>query len=175
MTPEHAKAARQLLGWSRSDLAGYVGVSERIIGKYENGLTASHLNCGLLRSAFEFRRRRIHRRERRRGGREVAQRGRIGRTAYAETVRSEGVPAWEGSGMTLTPDQVKAGRELAGWSRLKLAARVNVCDQTIRRYERGEAAAATLDLMMVRQILELAGVEFIGGEAEARLRKATAE
>ena len=80
--------------------------------------------------------------------------------------------------MMLTPDQVKAGRELAGWSRLKLAARVNVCDETIRRYERGGRAAATLDLMMVRQILELAGVEFIvekGGEAAARLRKATAE
>ena len=55
--------------------------------------------------------------------------------------------------MTLTPDQVKAGRELAGWSRLRLAARVNVCDETIRRYERGGRAAATLDLMMVRQIL----------------------
>jgi ribosome-binding protein aMBF1 (putative translation factor) len=41
--------------------------------------------------------------------------------------------------MTLTPDQVKVGRELAGWSRLKLAARVNVCDETIRRYERADA------------------------------------
>ena len=59
------------------------------------------------------------------------------------------------------PRSVKAGRELAGWSRLKLAARVNVCDGTIRRYERGGRAAATLDLMMVRQILESAGVEFI--------------
>ena len=76
--------------------------------------------------------------------------------------------------MTLTPDQVKAGRELAGWSRLKLAARVNVCDETIRRYERGKGAAATLDLMMVRQILESAGVEFIAENREGsgvRLRK----
>jgi ribosome-binding protein aMBF1 (putative translation factor) len=78
--------------------------------------------------------------------------------------------------MTLTPDQVKFGRELAGWSRMKLAARVNVCDQTIRRYERGEGAAATLDLMMVRQNLESAGVDFIaenGGGAGVRLRKVT--
>jgi hypothetical protein len=30
-----------------------MAVSERIIGKYENGLTASHLNRGLLRSTFE--------------------------------------------------------------------------------------------------------------------------
>ena len=80
--------------------------------------------------------------------------------------------------MTLTPDQVKAGRELAGWSRLRLAARVNVCDETIRRYERGGRAAATLDLMMVRQILEFAGVEFIaenGDQPGVRLRKGKVE
>jgi ribosome-binding protein aMBF1 (putative translation factor) len=53
ITPKLASAARALLGWSRSDLARYMAVSERIIGKYENGLTASHLNRGLLRSTFE--------------------------------------------------------------------------------------------------------------------------
>ena len=53
ITPKLASAARALLGWSRSELAGHVGVGERIIGKYENGLTASHLNRGLLRSTFE--------------------------------------------------------------------------------------------------------------------------
>jgi ribosome-binding protein aMBF1 (putative translation factor) len=53
LTPELASAARALLGWSRSDLARHVHVSERIIGKYENGLTASHLNIALLRSTFE--------------------------------------------------------------------------------------------------------------------------
>ena len=53
MTPKRASAARALLGWSRSDLAGYVHVSERIIGKYENGLSASHLNLSLLRAALE--------------------------------------------------------------------------------------------------------------------------
>ena len=53
ITREHARAARALLGWSRSDLARHVHVSERIIGKYENGLSASHLNRSLLRSTFE--------------------------------------------------------------------------------------------------------------------------
>jgi transcriptional regulator with XRE-family HTH domain len=53
ITPELASAARALLGWSRCDLARQVHVSERIIGKYENGLRASHLNLGLLRSTFE--------------------------------------------------------------------------------------------------------------------------
>jgi predicted transcriptional regulator len=53
ITPELASAARALLCWSRSDLARHVHVSERIIGKYEHGLRASHLNLGLLRSTFE--------------------------------------------------------------------------------------------------------------------------
>jgi predicted transcriptional regulator len=53
ITPELASAARALLGWSRSDLAQHVHVSERMIGKYENGLSASHLNLGSLRSTFE--------------------------------------------------------------------------------------------------------------------------
>jgi hypothetical protein len=53
ITPELASAARALLGWSRSDLAQHVYVSERIIGKYENGLSVSHLNLGSLRSTFE--------------------------------------------------------------------------------------------------------------------------
>ena len=53
ITPELASAARALLGWSRSNLARHVHVSERIIGKYENGLRASHLNRSLLRSTFE--------------------------------------------------------------------------------------------------------------------------
>jgi len=84
--------------------------------------------------------------------------------------------------MTLTPDQVKAGRLLLGWTVPRLAARIGarvaVSENTIRRYEAGKGAAATLDLMMVRQILESAGVEFIaenGGESGARLRKAAAE
>jgi transcriptional regulator with XRE-family HTH domain len=82
--------------------------------------------------------------------------------------------------MTLTPDQVKAGRQLLGWTRARLSARVGarvaVSENTIRRYEAGEGAAATLDLVAVRQVLESAGVEFIadlGGRAGVRLRKAT--
>jgi transcriptional regulator with XRE-family HTH domain len=54
ITLKQAVAARALLGWSRSDLAARVGVSEWIIGKYENGLRASHLSLDLLRSTFEY-------------------------------------------------------------------------------------------------------------------------
>ena len=42
ITPELVSTARALLGWSRSDLARHVHVSELIIGKYENDLRPSH-------------------------------------------------------------------------------------------------------------------------------------
>jgi len=64
------------------------------------------------------------------------------------------------------------------WTRARLSARVGarvaVSENTIRRYEAGEGAAATLDLVAVRQILESAGVEFIEENGEGpgvRLRK----
>jgi transcriptional regulator with XRE-family HTH domain len=75
----------------------------------------------------------------------------------------------------LTPEQVKAARELLGWTRVRLAFRAGVVSEnTIRRYEAGEGAAATLDLVAVRQILESAGVIFVEENGEGpgvRLRK----
>jgi hypothetical protein len=68
--------------------------------------------------------------------------------------------------MTLTPVQLRGGRELVGWSRVKPAARVDVCDETIHRYQRGECVAATLNLLNVRQTLEAAGIEFIAENRE---------
>ena len=37
LTPEQVKAARQLLGWSQSDLAGHVGVSTKTVWVFEAG------------------------------------------------------------------------------------------------------------------------------------------
>jgi transcriptional regulator with XRE-family HTH domain len=74
----------------------------------------------------------------------------------------------------LTPERIKAARELLGWSRARLACRAGATEGTFRRYEDGEGAAATLDLMMVRQALESAGVEFVeehGDVPVVRLRK----
>jgi hypothetical protein len=58
---------------------------------------------------------------------------------------------------------------------VRLAARANVGEGAIRRYEDGLGIAATLNLTTVRSALELVGVEFIaetGGGAGVRLTKA---
>jgi transcriptional regulator with XRE-family HTH domain len=54
LTPEQVKAARQLLGWSQSDLGGQVGRSASSIGAFELGKPKSpQLDLGLLRAALE--------------------------------------------------------------------------------------------------------------------------
>ena len=54
ITPEKVKAARRLLGWSRSVLAGYVGVSDTTVWAFESGKRrSSALNLDLVRAAFE--------------------------------------------------------------------------------------------------------------------------
>ena len=54
LTPEQAKAARQLLGWSLSDLAGHIGVSTTTVWVFESGKPRpSVLNLDLVRIALE--------------------------------------------------------------------------------------------------------------------------
>ncbi len=54
LTPEQLKAARQLLGWSQSDLAGHVGVSTKTVWVFEAGKPKpSVLNLDLVRAALE--------------------------------------------------------------------------------------------------------------------------
>jgi hypothetical protein len=75
----------------------------------------------------------------------------------------------------LTPGQVKAARELLGWTRVRLAARGNAGEGAIRRYENGRGIAATLNLTTVRSALESAGVIFVeenGDGPGVRIRKA---
>ena len=77
--------------------------------------------------------------------------------------------------MTVTPEQCKAGRELLGWSRIRLAFRVGVSEKTVLTFESGEPWSRPLDLGLVRERIEAAGVEFIGengGGAGVRLRNA---
>ncbi len=76
---------------------------------------------------------------------------------------------------TPTPEQVKAARQLLGWSVLKLATRVGVSESAIRLFELG-VNLAVLDLEAVRTVLESAGVEFIAENEEGpsvRLGKGT--
>jgi transcriptional regulator with XRE-family HTH domain len=76
--------------------------------------------------------------------------------------------------VTITPEQVRAARELLGWTSLKLALRVGVSEKAILAFEAGEQwspprSSTPLSPDLVRARLESAGVEFIA-ENEVRLR-----
>ena len=76
---------------------------------------------------------------------------------------------------TITPEQVKAARELLGWTLVRLAARADASELAVRRYENGRGIGGRIDLTSIREIFEAAGVEFIAensGGAGVRLRKA---
>jgi DNA-binding XRE family transcriptional regulator len=54
LTPEQTKAARRLLGWSRDDLAGHVGVSATTIWAFESRKRRSPaLSIALVRERLE--------------------------------------------------------------------------------------------------------------------------
>jgi ribosome-binding protein aMBF1 (putative translation factor) len=58
----------------------------------------------------------------------------------------------------ITPGQVRAARQLLGWWQSDLAKMVRVSEKSIRAFESGELS---LDLDLVREVLEDAGVEFV--------------
>jgi transcriptional regulator with XRE-family HTH domain len=73
----------------------------------------------------------------------------------------------------ITGVQMKMARAAIGWSVRDLAAKAGVHHNTISRIENGEASNKGT-LLLIRQTLESAGVEFIaenGGGAGVRLRK----
>jgi ribosome-binding protein aMBF1 (putative translation factor) len=94
----------------------------------------------------------------------------FGNSARMAARRAE---AEEGGEVTITPEQVKAARQLLGWSVLKLASCVGVSESAVRLFESG-VNLALLDLDAVRTVVEAAGVEFIAENGEGpgvRLRK----
>ena len=64
----------------------------------------------------------------------------------------------------LSSNQIRAARALLGWSGTDLADLSGVGITTLRRYElqRGIPSAHTSVLMMIKQTLESAGIEFTG-------------
>ena len=71
----------------------------------------------------------------------------------------------------VTPEQVKAGRELLGWSELDLAGKVGVSETAISLFEREKRRLLMVDTSQLRAALETAGVEFIhDGESGVRLK-----
>jgi transcriptional regulator with XRE-family HTH domain len=79
------------------------------------------------------------------------------------------------NGASLTPAQVRAARKLLGWWQSELANRVRVSEKAIRDFESGELSARPLDLELVREALEDAGIDFnaenAGGAPIVRLQK----
>ena len=77
-------------------------------------------------------------------------------------------------GAPITPEQVVAARRLLGWSASRLGTRVGVSAKTILAFEARTQWSPPLYLDLVRERLEIEGVEFIenGG---VRLRKGAIE
>ncbi len=77
--------------------------------------------------------------------------------------------------MTLSKEQIRAGRALIGLSASDLAERTGLGLSTIQRMEnRGTGSSTMANVDAVQRALEAAGVEFIpenGGGAGVRLRK----
>jgi transcriptional regulator with XRE-family HTH domain len=76
--------------------------------------------------------------------------------------------------MTITGEQVKAARELLGWTLLDLGFRADVSEATIAALERAQRTTRPDKVQAIQRALEAAGIEFIteqGGEPGAKLRR----
>ena len=64
----------------------------------------------------------------------------------------------------LSSSQIRAARALLGWSGIDLAKKSGVGITTLRRYElqKGIPSANTSVLLILKDTLELAGIEFTG-------------
>jgi transcriptional regulator with XRE-family HTH domain len=74
----------------------------------------------------------------------------------------------------ITPAQCRAARALLGWSQKDLAKRSRLGIVTIQNFETAKTEPVAGTLVLLRQALEKAGVEFIpkdGGGVGVRLRK----
>lgn len=65
-----------------------------------------------------------------------------------------------GANAGVTPEQIKAGRELLGWSQGELADKVGASETAIGLFEREKRRLLTVDTSRLRAALESAGVEF---------------
>jgi transcriptional regulator with XRE-family HTH domain len=76
--------------------------------------------------------------------------------------------------MILTAAQLKAARQLLGWSQDDVASSGGLSTETVVYFEHGKRSPNLRDLVDIQKTLEAAGVEFIaenGGGAGVRLRK----
>jgi Helix-turn-helix len=79
------------------------------------------------------------------------------------------------TGLALRPLQLRQARELLGWPRERIAARMGISYGTIARFEDDGLFSRAFDPRKARVILEAAGIEFTeesGGRAGVRMKKA---
>ena len=75
--------------------------------------------------------------------------------------------------LTLSPEQSRAARQLLNWSAIRLGARANLGEGTIRNFEECRRTLSLNNLAAIRAALEAGGVEFTNGDGPGvRLRKA---
>jgi transcriptional regulator with XRE-family HTH domain len=147
ITGEEIKKARKLLGWSRFDLGLRASVSDSMIAAYESGKRVpTEMIAEDLRRALD-----------------------AGRSLRSRRV----MLATEETKMTFTGAQVKAARQLLGWTMLDLGYRARVIEPTIAAFERSLRAVAPDKMLAVKRALERAGVEF-EDDGRVRLREGKA-
>ena len=138
--------ARGLLGWSRAKLAVESNVGAYIIAGFENATRPLSVTAiDQLRQALEA-------------------------AGVIFMIGSKsGVTLATEAGMPITGAQVKAARELLGWSQIKLTLASGIDGGAIRRFETGERLLARLVGIALSSTLKSAGV-ILGGPG-VRLRK----
>jgi len=72
----------------------------------------------------------------------------------------------------ISGDQVKAARELLGWSQGELAKKVRISRVTVGAIERGKSRSSDLALLALKGALEAGGIEFTPWGARLRDEKA---
>jgi transcriptional regulator with XRE-family HTH domain len=65
-----------------------------------------------------------------------------------------------GEPMAISPEESKTARKLLRWTQQHVAIRLQVSEQTIRRFEIRARLPWSLDLTQLRRLYEEAGVEF---------------
>jgi transcriptional regulator with XRE-family HTH domain len=73
--------------------------------------------------------------------------------------------------MTIIAAQLKAARQLLGWSQSRLAGEVGVSATNISKLERGARSVSVLTVSTIRRVLTEAGVDFVEGEPGVKLRR----
>ena len=70
----------------------------------------------------------------------------------------------------LTGEQLRAGRAMLGWDQSELAEKANVSLKTIKRMEATSGQINARSTWSVKNALEIAGIEFLGGDGDWRTR-----